>query len=124
MLGLSNRTYGFEAFRSVDILDTDKFLLRYLWCGGRFRAKFVREELMKILAAIKQEEKRLKKQLGNVQDQLESLRKAASALGRSANKEFARVEKRVVSAAAKAKMSRAAKKRWAKVKAQAKKVVS
>ena len=78
---------------------------------------------MNILAAIKREERRLEKQLGKLQKQLEGLRKAAKALGRSTGNELARVEKRVLSAAAKAKMSRAAKKRWAKVKAQGKKAL-
>ncbi len=79
---------------------------------------------MNILAAIEREERKLEKQLGRLQHQLKGLRKAAGALGRSTNNELARVRKRVISAAAKAKMSKAAKKRWAKVKAQARKAVS
>ena len=79
---------------------------------------------MNILATLKQEERKLEKELGKLQHQLNGVRKAAEALGRSTTNGFSKVQKRVVSAAAKAKMSRAAKKRWAKVKAQAKKTVS
>jgi hypothetical protein len=77
---------------------------------------------MDILAAIKREEKKLEKQLGKLQHQLTGARAAAKALGDSTNREITTIKKRVLSAAAKAKMSRAAKKRWAKVRAQAKKV--
>ena len=78
---------------------------------------------MNILAAIKREERKLEKQLGKLQHQLDGVRSAAKALGHSAARELTKVNKRFTSAAAKAKMSRAAKKRWAKVKAQAKKAV-
>ena len=77
---------------------------------------------MNILAAIKREEKKLEKQLGKLQHQLNGVRAAAKALGDSTSREVATVKKRVLSAAARAKISRAAKKRWAKVRAQAKKV--
>jgi hypothetical protein len=77
---------------------------------------------MDILAAIKREEKKLEKQLGKLQHQLNGIRAAAKALGDSANREVTTVKKRVLSAAARAKISKAAKKRWAKVRAQAKKV--
>jgi hypothetical protein len=79
---------------------------------------------MDILAAIKREEKRLKKQLGKLQHQLNGVRAAAKALGDSTNRELTGVKKRVLSAAGRAKISKAAKKRWAKVKAQAKKAVA
>jgi hypothetical protein len=42
-------------------------------------------------------------------------------LGRSTEQEVTRVKKRVLSAAARAKIGKAAKKRWAKFRAQAKK---
>jgi len=77
---------------------------------------------MNILAAIKREERKLEKQLSRLQKQLDGVRTAAKALGNSAGNELKSAKKRVLSAAAKAKMSRAAKKRWAKIKAQAKKV--
>ena len=77
---------------------------------------------MDILAAIKREEKKLEKQLGKLQHQLNGVRAAAKALGDSTSKELAGAKKRVLSAAARAKIGRAAKKRWAKFRAQAKKV--
>jgi hypothetical protein len=58
-----------------------------------------------------------------LQNQLGGLEAAAQALGNSANREIKGVKKHVMSAAARAKMARAAKKRWAKVRKQAKKVV-
>ena len=77
---------------------------------------------MDILAAIKREERKLEKQLGKLQHQLNGVRAAAKALGGSASKEIEGVRKRVLSAAGRAKISRAAKKRWKKIRAQAKKV--
>jgi len=77
---------------------------------------------MKILAAIKREQKKLEKQLGKIQRQLSGVRAAAEALGHSASKELKVVKKRVLSAAARARIGRATKKRWAKFRAQAKKV--
>jgi hypothetical protein len=77
---------------------------------------------MNILAAIKREERKLEKQLGKLQHQLDGVRAAAKALGHSTGRELGRVKKRVLSAAGRAKISKAAKKRWAKVKAQARKV--
>lgn len=79
---------------------------------------------MNILAAIKREERKLEKQLGKLQHELDGVRAAAKALGRSADRELTSVKKRVLSAAGRAKISKAAKKRWARVKAQAKKAVS
>ena len=77
---------------------------------------------MNILAAIKREERKLENQLHQVQNELDGVRGAAKALGHSAGNELNKVKRRVLSAAGRAKLSRAAKKRWAKVKAQAKKV--
>jgi peptidoglycan hydrolase CwlO-like protein len=80
---------------------------------------------MKILAAIKREERKLEKQLGKLgklQHQLSGIRAAAKALSDSTNRELKGVKKRVLSAAGRAKIAKAAKKRWAKVRAQAKKV--
>jgi len=76
---------------------------------------------MKILAAIKREERKLEKQLGKLQHQLSGVRAAAKALGDSTNRELKGVKKRVLSAAGRAAIAKAAKKRWAKVRAQAKK---
>src|SRR6266550_4769547 len=72
---------------------------------------------MKILAAIKREEKRLEKQLGKLQHQLNGIRAAAKALGDSTSRELKAVKKRVLSAAARAKISKATKARWAKFRA-------
>jgi len=77
---------------------------------------------MNILAAIKREERKLEKQLGKLQRQLNGIRAAAKALGDSTNRELTGVKKRVLSAAGRERIARAARKRWAKVRAQAKKV--
>jgi hypothetical protein len=77
---------------------------------------------MDILAAIKREEKKLEKQLNKLQHQLNGVRAAAKALGHSANKEITVAKKRVLSAAGRAAIVKAAKKRWAKVRKQGKKV--
>ena len=77
---------------------------------------------MNILAAIKREERKLEKQLKKVQHQLDGVRSAAKALGHTAAVEVKGAKKRVLSAAGRAAISKAAKKRWAKVKKQAKKL--
>jgi hypothetical protein len=77
---------------------------------------------MNILAAIKREERKLEKQLGKLNDQLSGVRAAAKALGGSAERDVIGVKKRVLSAAGRAAMVKAAKKRWAKVRKQAKRV--
>jgi len=79
---------------------------------------------MNILAAIKREEKKLEKQMSQLQHKLNGVRSAAKALGHSAADEMKGAKKRVLSAAGRAAISKAAKKRWAKVKKQAKKAVS
>jgi len=82
---------------------------------------------MNILAAIKLEERRLEKELGKLQRQLDNVRAAGRALGKSTSRELRGVKKRVrrvLSAAGRAKIAKAAKRRWAKVRAQAKKGVS
>jgi hypothetical protein len=79
---------------------------------------------MNILAAIKREERKLEKQLGKLNHQLNGARAAAKALGHAAEREVVGAKKRVLSAAGRAAMVKAAKKRWAKVRKQAKKAVS
>ncbi len=79
---------------------------------------------MSILAAIKREEKKVAKQLAKLQHELVGLQSAAKALGKTANRDITRAKKRVLTAAGRAKISKAAKKRWAKVKAQAKKAIA
>jgi hypothetical protein len=77
---------------------------------------------MDILAAIKREQRKLEKQLGKLQHQLNGVRAAAKALGDSTNRDLRAVKKRVLSAAGRAKIAKAARKRWARVRAQAKKL--
>jgi acetolactate synthase small subunit len=81
---------------------------------------------MNILAAIKREEKKTRKQLAKLQHQLKGLVSAAEALGNSTSRQVDRelkvVKKRVLSADGRAAIARAAKKRWAKVRKQVKKV--
>ena len=77
---------------------------------------------MDILAAIKREERKLDKQLSRLNHQLSGVRAAAKALGHSAEREVVGVKKRVLSAAGRAAIVKAAKKRWAKAKKQAKKI--
>ena len=81
---------------------------------------------MSILAAIRREQKKVKKKLAKLQHQLSGLEAAAEALGnstsRQVNRELKGVKKRVMSAAGRAAIARGVKKRWARVRAQAKKV--
>jgi hypothetical protein len=79
---------------------------------------------MDILAAIKREERKLDKQLSRLNHQLNGVRAAAKALGHSAEREVVGVKKRVLSAAGRAAIVKAAKKRWAKVRKKAKRAVS
>jgi hypothetical protein len=79
---------------------------------------------MSILAAIKREEKKVQKQLSKLQHQLSGSQAAAKAMGDSTSREPKGVKKRVMSVAGRAKIAKAAKKRWAKIKAQAKKAAS
>jgi hypothetical protein len=79
---------------------------------------------MSILAAIRREEKKVKKQLAKLQGDLIGLQSAAKALGRTATRDIIRAKKRVLSAKGRAKISKAMKARWAKVRAQAKKAVA
>ena len=71
---------------------------------------------MDILAAIKREERKLEKQLGKLNSQLNGVRAAAKALGHSTEREVVGAKKRVLSAAGRAAIIKAAKKRWAKVR--------
>ena len=73
---------------------------------------------MDILAAIKREERKLENQLHKLQHQLKVVRAAAKALGDSTVREAKAVKKRVMSAAARAKISKATKARWAKFRAE------
>ena len=72
---------------------------------------------MDLLSAIKREERKLEKLLAKLQHQLSGVRAAAKALGHSTSRELTSVKKRVMSAAARAKIGKATKKRWAKFRA-------
>jgi hypothetical protein len=78
---------------------------------------------MDILAALKQEEAKLEKQVNIAQQQLDAVRGAMKILGRgvasneaSSGKPIGK-KKRVLSAAARARISKATKERWAKFRA-------
>ncbi len=73
---------------------------------------------MDLLAAIKREERKLERELNTLQHKLNSVRGAAKALGSKASQEIAQVKKHVMSAAARAKISKATKARWAKFRAE------
>ena len=73
---------------------------------------------MDLLAAIKREERKLQKELSRLQSKLSGVQAAAKALGSKAGREVAPVKKHVMSAAARAKISKASKARWAKFRAE------
>jgi hypothetical protein len=75
---------------------------------------------MNIIAAIRQEERKLEKELSKLRRKLEGVRAAGKALGGSAGRELRTVKKRVLSEVGKANIIRAAKKRWAKIRAEGK----
>jgi hypothetical protein len=79
---------------------------------------------MNIVAALKREERKLEKELGKLNHKLDGVRAAGKALGRSASRELTTVKKRVLSEAGRAAIAKAAKKRWAKIRSEAKKAVS
>jgi hypothetical protein len=77
---------------------------------------------MEILSAIKREERKLEKQLASIERKLKGIKAAAEAMGRSVDKKVTQGTKRVLSAAARAKIGKATKKRWARFRAEAKKM--
>jgi len=78
---------------------------------------------MNILAALKHEEAKLQKQADKVRQQLNAVRSARKILGREVASDGKRIgrKKRVMSAATKAKISKATKERWARFRAEKKK---
>ncbi len=74
---------------------------------------------MDILAALRQEETKLQKQADAAKQQLDTVRAAIKILARgvASNGEPIGKKKRVMSAAARAKISKATKERWAKYRA-------
>ena len=79
---------------------------------------------MDILSAIRREERKLEKQLASIEHKLQGIKAAAEAMGRSADKKVKKGTKRMLSAAARAKIGKATKKRWARLRAEAKKIAS
>jgi hypothetical protein len=73
---------------------------------------------MDLLEAIKREERKLETELSKLQTKFNGLRAAAKALGDSTIREVTQVKKRVLSAVAKAKISKATKARWAKFRTE------
>jgi hypothetical protein len=73
---------------------------------------------MDLLTAIKREQRKLENELGKLQHKLNGVRAAAKALGATTVREVTQVKKRVMSAAARAKISKATKARWAKFRAE------
>jgi hypothetical protein len=73
---------------------------------------------MDLVALIKREERKLERELHKLQSKFSGLRAAAKALGDSTIREVTQVKRRVLSAAAKAKISKATKARWAKFRAE------
>lgn len=73
---------------------------------------------MNLLATIKREERKLERELSKLQGKLSGVRAAAKALGGETVREIATVKKRVMSAAARARISKATKARWAKFRAE------
>jgi hypothetical protein len=73
---------------------------------------------MDILAALKQEETKWEKEVSAAQQQLDNVRAAIRLLGGiSGRGKTTGRKKRVLSAAARAKISKASKERWAKLRA-------
>jgi hypothetical protein len=79
---------------------------------------------MNIIAAIRREERKLEKEVHKLQHKLSSVRAAGAALGKSTGRELKTMKKRVLSEAGRARIAKAARKRWAKIRAEAKKAVS
>jgi hypothetical protein len=77
-----------------------------------------------ILGAIRREERKLEKRVGKLHRQLDGLKAAANALGAPLGNQLDKTKKRVMSAAARAKISAAAKRRWAKARAGTRKAAS
>jgi hypothetical protein len=73
---------------------------------------------MDLLVAIKREERKPEKELSKLQHRLNGIRAAAKALGNTASREIAQVKKHVMSAAARAKILKTTKARWARFRAE------
>jgi hypothetical protein len=77
---------------------------------------------MDILAALRQEEAKREKEVSAAQQQLDNVRAAMKLLGGiDSGGKSTGMKKRVMSAAARARIGKAAKERWAKIRAEKKK---
>ena len=72
---------------------------------------------MDILAALRQEEGKLEEQVGAAQQQVDTVRSAIKLFAGMNGRAKVGGRKRVMSAAARAKISKATKERWAKLRA-------
>jgi hypothetical protein len=80
---------------------------------------------MNVLAAIKREERKLEKQVVNAESPIDwGAGGSKSSRSFRSKREVVGAKKRVLSAAGRAEIIKAAKKRWAKVRKQAKRAVS
>ena len=83
---------------------------------------------MQIIAALHRHEKKLEKHIRKLEAELSGVRAATAALGKATGKEIRAARKKSakqvhrISREGRLAISRAAKKRWAKARAQAKKV--
>jgi hypothetical protein len=102
-----------DFFSSLLVSDNVEYVWRITYC----RIDFLPGGFMDLLAAIKREERKLENELGKLQHKLNGVRAAAKALGGSAIREVTQVKKHVMSAAARAKIGKATKARWARFRA-------
>ena len=72
-----------------------------------------REETLNLLPALRREEKRLEQAVGKVQNELNAVKKAIEAFGKT----YRNGTRRKMSAEARARIAKAQKARWAKVRA-------
>ena len=86
---------------------------------------------MQIIAALRRHEKKLEKHIRKLEAELSGVRAATAALGKATGKEIRAVRRSAeksakqvhrISREGRLAISRAAKRRWAKVRAQAKKI--
>ena len=75
---------------------------------------------MDILAALKREEAKFEKLMENARQQMDTVRAAIKVFGSTKSRGKTKRKKNIMSAATKAKIAKAARKRWAKIKAEKK----
>jgi hypothetical protein len=88
------------------------------FCFSSYRERIPPGGFMDILAALRQEEAKWEKEVSAAQQQLDNVRAAIKLLGgMGSSGKTTGGKKRVMSAAARAKISKASKERWAKFRA-------